>query len=65
VVSFGELSELPITVSAATAFGIFDGMFQQALLRFLAGQDNALEVVRATPTAVESAAVGDAFGFAQ
>jgi AcrR family transcriptional regulator len=47
VSKYGELSELPITVSPATAYGIFDGMFQQALLRFLAGQDNALDDLRA------------------
>jgi AcrR family transcriptional regulator len=46
VSKYGELSELPITVSPATAYGIFDGMFQQALLRFLAGQDNALDDLR-------------------
>jgi AcrR family transcriptional regulator len=47
VSKYGELSELPITVSPAMAYGIFDGMFQQALLRFLAGQDNALDDLRA------------------
>jgi AcrR family transcriptional regulator len=47
VSKYGELGELPITVSPATAYAIFDGMFQQALLRFLAGQDNALDDLRA------------------
>jgi AcrR family transcriptional regulator len=47
VSKYGELGELPITVSPATAYGIFDGMFQQALLRFLAGQDTALDDLRA------------------
>ncbi|MFC0624779.1 TetR/AcrR family transcriptional regulator [Kribbella deserti] len=43
VSTYGELSEAPITVPPATAYGIFDGLFQQGLLRYLSGRQEALE----------------------
>ncbi|SDI87803.1 transcriptional regulator, TetR family [Frankineae bacterium MT45] len=38
---FGELAEAPISVSPAVAYGLFDGIFQQALLRYSFGQEDA------------------------
>jgi len=35
---FGELAEAPLTVSPGVAYGIFDGLFQQALLKHVADQ---------------------------
>ena len=46
VSQYGELSDRPITVSSSTAYGLFDGLFQQALLRHLAGDPNALSDLR-------------------
>ena len=46
VSTYAELSGSPITVSASTAYGLFDGLFQQALLRHLSGQPNALQDLR-------------------
>lgn len=44
---YGELSGQPVVVSPAMAYGIFDGVFQQSLLRYLAGQSGTLEDLRA------------------
>jgi hypothetical protein len=46
VSTYAELSGRPITVSASTAYALFDGLFQQALLRHLSGQPNALQDLR-------------------
>ncbi|MFC5261415.1 TetR/AcrR family transcriptional regulator [Kribbella qitaiheensis] len=46
VSTYGELSGTPITVSPSTAYGLFDGLFQQALLRNLSHQPNALTDLR-------------------
>ena len=46
VSTYAELSGSPITVSASTAYALFDGLFQQALLRHLSGQPNALQDLR-------------------
>ncbi len=46
VSTYGELSAKPITVSASTAYGLLDGLFQQALLRHLSGEPNALTDLR-------------------
>jgi hypothetical protein len=36
---FAELARAPLAVSAGVAYGIFDGLFQQALLRQAADED--------------------------
>jgi hypothetical protein len=46
VTTYAELSGTPITVSASTAYGLLDGLFQQALLRHLSGEPNALDDLR-------------------
>jgi len=38
---YAELTGAPLTVSSSVAYAIFDGLFQQALLRQLAGQSDA------------------------
>jgi AcrR family transcriptional regulator len=43
---FGELSEASLAVSSSVAYGIFDGLFQQALLRYLSGSPDALRELR-------------------
>lgn len=40
--AYGELSGAPVTVPRATAYGLFDGLFQQGLLRYLSGRQEAL-----------------------
>jgi AcrR family transcriptional regulator len=37
IAQYAELSSTPVTVSPSTAYALFDGLFQQALLRHLAG----------------------------
>lgn len=41
VSQYAELIDLPLAVSAPTAYALFDGLFQQALLRHLAGYSDA------------------------
>ena len=41
VSQYAELAGLPPAVSAGTAYALFDGLFQQALLRHLAGYPDA------------------------
>jgi AcrR family transcriptional regulator len=41
VSQYAELVGAPLAVSSSTAYAIFDGLFQQALLRQLAGYDDA------------------------
>lgn len=43
VSTYGELSGAPVTVPRATAYGLFDGLFQQGLLRYLSGRQEALK----------------------
>ena len=43
---YAELGGRPLTVGPTTAYAIFDGLFQQALLRHLAGSADALEKLR-------------------
>lgn len=47
VSQFAELAGAPPAVSSAVAYGIFDGLFQQGLLRHLAGDDQAGDDLRA------------------
>ncbi|WP_062988965.1 TetR/AcrR family transcriptional regulator [Nocardia anaemiae] len=42
---FADLSDRPLLISSATAYAIFDGLFQQALLRKLAGDRGAAETL--------------------
>ncbi|MFI7665301.1 TetR/AcrR family transcriptional regulator [Nocardia sp. NPDC049526] len=51
---FAELSGRPLLVPSATAYAIFDGLFQQALLRKLAGHSDAVDTL-----AIEAAALLD------
>jgi AcrR family transcriptional regulator len=44
---YAELAGAPLTVSPAMAYAIFDGLFQQSLLRHLAGREGALDELRA------------------
>jgi AcrR family transcriptional regulator len=46
VSTYGDLSGTQITVSPSTAYGLFDGLFQQALLRHLSGEPKALDDLR-------------------
>jgi len=44
---YAELAGAPLTVSPAMAYAIFDGLFQQSLLRHLAGREGAIDELRA------------------
>ncbi len=46
VTRYAELAERPPSVSSAMAYAFFDGLFQQALLRFLSGSETALDDLR-------------------
>ena len=41
VSQYAELADAPLAVSSSAAYAIFDGLFQQALLRQLAGYSDA------------------------
>ncbi len=43
---FAELSETDPSLTPAAAYGILDGLFQQALLRHLFGDEEALDRLR-------------------
>ena len=47
VSTYAELSDRPPSVTPAMAYGLLDGLFQQALLRQLSGDPAALEDLRA------------------
>jgi AcrR family transcriptional regulator len=47
VTGYAELSGRAPTVAPATAYAMFDGLFQHALLRHLAGAPDALDTLRA------------------
>lgn len=47
VTRYSELVGAPVGASSAAAYAMFDGLFQQALLRHIAGQDTALDELRA------------------
>jgi AcrR family transcriptional regulator len=58
VARYAELAARPLTVTSSTAYAMFDGLFQQALLRHLAGSADALtnmatEIRRLLPSLVE------------
>ena len=46
VARYAELASVPSGVPRAVAYALFDGLFQQALLRHLAGSEQALEDLR-------------------
>ncbi|WP_096301442.1 TetR/AcrR family transcriptional regulator [Jatrophihabitans sp. GAS493] len=48
VARFGQLAGTPITVSSAVAYGLFDGIFQQALLKYSFGEEDAPEQLQQT-----------------
>jgi AcrR family transcriptional regulator len=52
VVQYAELSGRELAVSSSTAYGLLDGLFQQALLRNLAGDEAALPDLRAGVTQI-------------
>jgi AcrR family transcriptional regulator len=52
VARYAELSERAPRVASATMYAIFDGLFQQALLRQLAGDPSAASDLRAAVTEV-------------
>jgi AcrR family transcriptional regulator len=41
VSKFAELAQAPLAVASGPAYAVFDGLFQQALIRHLAGQAGA------------------------
>ena len=43
VTRYAELAGRPASVDPAAAYGMLDGLFQQALLGYLAGRDGALD----------------------
>lgn len=43
---YAELAQRPLTVDAATAYALMDGVFEQALFRHLADDPSALPVLR-------------------
>ena len=47
VTRYGELADAEPTCTPALAYAFFDGLFQQALLRFLSGSDSVLDDLRA------------------
>lgn len=47
VTRYSELVGLPPRGSSPTVYAMFDGVFQQALLRYLAGRETALDELRA------------------
>lgn len=47
VTRYSELVGVPPSGTSSTAYAMFDGVFQQALLRHLAGQQGALDELRA------------------
>jgi AcrR family transcriptional regulator len=46
VARHAELRGLPVTMPSSRAYAMFDGLFQQALLRHIAGLDGALDELR-------------------
>ena len=52
VSQYAELVGAPLAVSSNVAYGIFDGLFQQALLRQLAGQSDAAHQLQESVEAI-------------
>ena len=44
---FSELAEAPLALSPSVLYALFDGLFQQYLLRHLSGDEDAVEALRA------------------
>jgi AcrR family transcriptional regulator len=49
---YAELSGITVTMSSSVAYGILDGLFQQALLHQLAGRENAAADLQANVTRI-------------
>jgi AcrR family transcriptional regulator len=57
ITRYAELAGIELTVSSGAAYAILDGLFQQALLRHLAGRENAAAELQST-----AARILDTFG---
>jgi hypothetical protein len=44
---YGDLAGAPVAVSSSLAYAIFDGLFQQALMRYLGGSEAAAAELQA------------------
>lgn len=44
---FSELAEVPLALSPSVLYALFDGLFQHYLLRYLSGDEDAVEALRA------------------
>jgi hypothetical protein len=56
---YAELDGRPLRVGPTTAYAMFDGLFQQALLRHLAGSPAALGTLRAEVLALLPQLIAD------
>jgi AcrR family transcriptional regulator len=45
VSKYADLAAVPVAVSKAAAYALYDGLFQHALFRYLAGDDGAADVL--------------------
>jgi AcrR family transcriptional regulator len=57
VARYAELTDTPLTLASSATYAMFDGLFQQALLRHLSGSDDALTDLRADVVRVLSRVV--------
>jgi AcrR family transcriptional regulator len=59
VTRYAELATAPVDVSPSVAYALFDGLFQQSLLRYLAGAEEvADELERAVPAVMTRVVAG-------
>ncbi|MEU2030820.1 TetR/AcrR family transcriptional regulator [Nocardia amamiensis] len=56
---YAELSGKPLLVPSKTAYALFDGLFQQALLHKLSGRADAVEILRADAAHLLDLVTGD------
>ena len=59
---YAELLDVPVPVTSGLAYGLLDGLFQQALLGYLAGREDALDRLQEEVRAVVSLLFEDASG---
>ena len=58
VSKYAELAEVPLAVDSSAAYAVFDGLFQQALLRHLSGRTEAVrDLARSVQQVLESLTV--------
>jgi AcrR family transcriptional regulator len=62
VIRYADLTGIPPNCTSAPAYAFFDGLFQHALLRHLAGADDAVDDLRAGARYVLHAVVGGVAG---